>query len=86
MIFVTITNIKRKLVFGLKILLFLLLIGLILPQFGVLFQSSSHTGKPLEQDPNLGQPLRVEKQQSQLEKDNILDKFVIKLREFYRGE
>jgi len=86
MIMVTITNIKRKAKNALRILMFLLILGLVVPAFFGLVSTyiTSADAKFKEEHPT-GQPMRVEKSTQKAEKrdNSLLDSFVVKLRDFY---
>lgn len=81
MLFVTIINWKRKLLVILKLFLFLLLIGLIIPQFLAFIADEmvDLKGQPEEIQPPA---MRVEQEKQSVQETTFLEM----LRQFYYGE
>ena len=81
---------KRKFIFGLKILVTLIVLGLVFTHIYNMYQGpvAAKAGWLKEDRPH-GNPMRVEKTEQQevkSDKEHFMDEFVVKLQDFYRKD
>ncbi|ADG82516.1 hypothetical protein Tfer_0451 [Thermincola ferriacetica] len=91
MFFILRNKTKEKITFGIRILITIVILGMVITHLYGIYNGYVFTSQRLlREDKPSGNPMRVEQTQTagdkEMKTDNLLDEFVVKLKDFYKKD